>query len=647
MLEIKTSFGKKIKVSENHKFIVDGHEKRANQLKKSDKLPLPYKIEVKPRVLKEINLLDYLNGKGFMVRNAKRILEKEFGRRKLFEIAKKFGIRRRTFDNYNRRDSYPADFILSLGKNILGSILGKGEIGYNRDKISLPIKINLSDKLLEIIGLFIAEGYARSNNRLNQVYIASMDNELRRFIASFMKKELGLVPTERKTDRVTFSSKILYLLFTKILGCGHDAYEKRIPSMFLNLPLEKLACVLRGYFEGDGSAEKMRKKVSCDSVSEGLLCDLEFCLARFGIFAKRYEYEKEPGERIKMFYIRKKRKIPKFKITKIIIGSDFVDKFRQIGFLSKRKNSILEGYKKIKPLGMRIDYDENFVYDPIISIKSAGESESYCLNVESKEHSIFANSILSKQCDGDEAAAIMLTDMLINFSRKFLPAHRGGTQDAPLVLNTYIRAGDVDDQILDFETSLYPLEFYEMAEQGKHSTEVKCVESVKKRLKEGKNPFVGVAFTHGTGDFNKCVVNSAYKSIPTMQEKVDKQMELDRKIRAVDARDVERLIIERHFIRDTRGNLRKFSQQSFRCVACNEIYRRTPLAGKCLKCGGRLIFTISEGSILKYMESALQLARTYSVSPYLLESLELTQMYIQSIFGKEKEKQEGLKKWFG
>ena len=41
--------------------------------------------------------------------------------------------------------------------------------------------------------------------------------------------------------------------------------------------------------------------------------------------------------------------------------------------------------------------------------------------------------------------------MLINFSKEFLPGHRGGTQDAPLVLNAKIDAGEVDEQILDFE----------------------------------------------------------------------------------------------------------------------------------------------------------------------------------------------------
>ena len=131
-----------------------------------------------------------------------------------------------------------------------------------------------------------------------------------------------------------------------------------------------------------------------------------------------------------------------------------------------------------------------------------------------------------------------------------------------------------------------------------------------------------------------------------MKEKVASQMRLCGKIRALDIKDVSRLIIERHFIRDIKGNLRKFSMQEFRCVNCNDKYRRPPLTGKCTNCGGKIIFTISEGSILKYLQPALDLARNYNASPYLLENLELTERYIQSIFGKEKEKQEMIAKWF-
>jgi DNA polymerase II large subunit len=268
----------------------------------------------------------------------------------------------------------------------------------------------------------------------------------------------------------------------------------------------------------------------------------------------------------------------------------------------------------------------------------------------SQTQTIFASPYIHaacrRDCDGDELAVMMLLDTLLNFSRQFLPSHRGGTQDAPLVLNARIRAGEVDDQILDLEMcSSYPLELYELAEQGgHHSSEIK-IDNVKQRLAKGLDPFTNIGFTHDTDNFNNGVTNSSYKTIPNMAEKVRAQMDLVTKLRAVDTADVARLVIDRHFMRDLRGNLRKFCEQEFRCVACNTKFRRPPLSGKCTKCPageGKIIFTISYGSIVKYLEPATELATKYNVPSYIKQNLLLTRRYIESIFGKETEKQKGL-----
>ncbi len=259
----------------------------------------------------------------------------------------------------------------------------------------------------------------------------------------------------------------------------------------------------------------------------------------------------------------------------------------------------------------------------------------------------YMHAAIRRDCDGDEAAIMLLGDVLLNFSREFLPSHRGGTQDAPLVLNAKIDAGEVDDQILDLEMCCeYPLELYQLAEQRKHSSEVKGIHLVKDALREGEDPFRGIGFTHGTKNINDGVLCSSYKLLGSMQEKVDHQMALVEKIRAVDTSDTARLIIERHFMRDIRGNLRKFSQQDFRCVGCNYIMRRPPLKGVCPMCGGKIIFTIHEGGIKKYLEPSLALAKKYNLSPYLQQSLFLVKGYIDSIFGKELEKQTGLGDYF-
>jgi DNA polymerase II large subunit len=257
----------------------------------------------------------------------------------------------------------------------------------------------------------------------------------------------------------------------------------------------------------------------------------------------------------------------------------------------------------------------------------------------------YLHAAMRRDCDGDEAAMMLLLDVLINFSKKYLPSHRGGTQDAPLVLNGKIFAREVDDQILDFElVNHYPLDLYRKAEQALHSGEVD-IETVKQRLVNDEDPYYCFGFTHDTLNFNNGVNCSSYKILPTMKEKVEHQMNLCVKLRSVDQGDVARLIIDRHFMRDLKGNLRKFSQQTFRCSKCNTIYRRPLLSGRC-ECGGNIIFTISYGSIVKYLEPAQDLIKNFDVPSYIQQDLELVKSYIEGIFGKDNEKQESIEKWF-
>ncbi len=255
---------------------------------------------------------------------------------------------------------------------------------------------------------------------------------------------------------------------------------------------------------------------------------------------------------------------------------------------------------------------------------------------------------LRRDCDGDEAAIMMLMDGLLNFSRSFLPTTRGSTMDAPLVLTSFLDPTEVDDQVHGIDIVWkYPLEFYEAALLMKNAWEVKSgpeqkkIEQISDRLGT-PGQYEGFGFTHHVDNFNRGVQCSAYKTLPSMEEKLIGQMEIAKKVRAVNMDDVAKLVIQKHFLKDIKGNLRKFSMQQFRCVGCNEKYRRPPLASKCLECGGRLIFTISEGSVVKYLGPSLMLAERYDFSPYLKQVLDILKTDVENIFGKEKEKQVGL-----
>ncbi len=252
-----------------------------------------------------------------------------------------------------------------------------------------------------------------------------------------------------------------------------------------------------------------------------------------------------------------------------------------------------------------------------------------------------------RDCDGDEACVTMILDTLINFSRHYLPAHRGSTQDAPLVLTSRLVPSEVDDMVFDIDTVWrYPLEFYEACLEYKKPWDVP-IDTIGKFLNTPRQ-YEGMGFTHDTKNINDTVRCSAYKTLPSMEEKLRGQMDIAEKVRAVDTSDVAKLVIEKHFLKDTKGNLRKFSMQQFRCVNCNAKYRRPPLIGKCTSCnGGKIIFTISEGSVVKYLGPALSLAKKYNLPAYLQQTLILLKRRIEDVFGKDKEKQEGLGKWFG
>ncbi len=261
---------------------------------------------------------------------------------------------------------------------------------------------------------------------------------------------------------------------------------------------------------------------------------------------------------------------------------------------------------------------------------------------------------MRRDCDGDEAAVMLLLDALLNFSRQYLPEKRGAkTMDSPLVLTAFLNPAEVDDQVHGLDTVWrYPLELYEAALEMKSPWEVRSgenhvkVEQLSDRLGTPLQ-YEQYGFTHDTSNFNRGVQCSAYKTIPSMEEKLLGQMEIANKVRAVNMDDVAKLVIQKHFIKDLKGNLRKFSMQQFRCVKCNEKFRRPPLCGKCTACGGKLIFTITEGSVVKYLGHSLMLAEKYDFSPYLKQTLQIIKMDIEKIFGKEKEKQVGLGSFLG
>jgi DNA polymerase II large subunit len=250
------------------------------------------------------------------------------------------------------------------------------------------------------------------------------------------------------------------------------------------------------------------------------------------------------------------------------------------------------------------------------------------------------HSAKRRDCDGDEDAVMLALDILLNFSRRYLPSQIGGIMDAPLLLIPFVNTKEVQRQAHDLDVdSVYSLEFYEKTLEKAEAKKISSMIDIISHRLGTEAQFEGFKFTTPVSNVNLGNSNSAYKQFKSMVEKLNMQLELGEKIDAVDVRYVALKVLTTHFIRDIAGNLRAFSTQAFRCKSCNKRFRRLPLRGKCPFCGGSLTLTVYRGGIEKYLDAAQQLIDKYKLPNYYAQRIALIKDEIESIFDNKKPKQ--------
>jgi DNA polymerase II large subunit len=253
------------------------------------------------------------------------------------------------------------------------------------------------------------------------------------------------------------------------------------------------------------------------------------------------------------------------------------------------------------------------------------------------------HSAKRRDCDGDEDAVMLALDILLNFSRKYLPARIGGIMDAPLLLIPFVNTKEVQRQAHDVDVDYaYSLEFYAKTLARAEAKQVSPIIDLVGHRIGTEAQFEGFKFTTPVSDINLGNPTSAYKQFKSMIEKLNMQLELGEKIDAVDVRHVALKVLTTHFIRDIAGNLRAFSTQGFRCKSCNKRFRRLPLKGKCSFCGGALTLTVYRGGIEKYLEAAQSLIDKYKLPAYYSQRISLIKDEIAVLFDNKKPKQVSL-----
>jgi DNA polymerase II large subunit len=250
------------------------------------------------------------------------------------------------------------------------------------------------------------------------------------------------------------------------------------------------------------------------------------------------------------------------------------------------------------------------------------------------------HSAKRRDCDGDEDTVMLGLDVLLNFSKKYLPAQIGGIMDAPLLLIPFVNTKEVQRQAHDFDVDPeYPIEFYEKTLEKAEAKQVSPMMDVISHRLGTNAQYEGFNFTNPVSNVNMGNAESSYKQFRSMTEKLKLQLELGERIDAVDVRQVALKVLNTHFIRDIAGNLRAFSTQGFRCKSCNKHFRRLPLRGRCPTCGGQLTLTVYRGGIEKYLAAAQLLVDKYGLPKYYTQRLTLIKGEIVTMFDNKKAKQ--------
>jgi len=661
LVKVELKSGRSFTSSPSHRTLVWSNGKIKNkkilQIDKNDKFLVSQNIPLKENDIQEIDLIDEYekqrkNYQDVVIRNVEKLTRKcieQLGGLKI--TSKKLGINKKTFSNYIYRDSIPLITLLKLIKlcnKKIDEIPKECTLGVKRNHCSIPRLIKTNNDFMRILGYYLAEGHARFTTKsCYQISIACTEKEIQEDLLKCIKNVFNLNPYIDEKG-ITISNRLVHDLFVNIQKTGTNAKNKRIPSIFFALPKQKIRELLRAYFSGDGSVEKNRLHVTCSSVDKDLLKDIGLQLLRFGVFYRLKSERKKVGGAAKEFY-EQRNKAPIFDLHYISIRSSYARIFcKQIGFTLKRKQSQLERevLKERKP---RLEIFGNYILDEIKEIKAIETNSEflYDLEVENLHNFPINNFIQTNNCDGDEDGLMLLMDALLNFSHSYIPDKRGGKMDLPLILTTRIDPSEVDKEAHNVDTlSRYPLELYEATLRHEHSKELEQVMGLVGQRIGTELQYEQFGFTHDTNDISEGPKQSTYKTLKTMMDKMNAQLNLAAKIRAVDEADVAYKVIERHFLPDILGNLRAFSKQAVRCPLCNTSYRRIPLQGVCTKCNGKLTLTVHEMSVKKYLNISQEIAEKYHLPEYACQRIKLVEKSIDSLFNSDHVKNTKLSDFF-
>jgi len=529
------------------------------------------------------------------------------------------------------------------------------EVGLYGSEQGVERTIDVDEDFAWFLGLFVAEGTTSSFNPC----IHNADEDLIDRAADIATQKFGVEPGRRWSNRsyeLRFPAVFREVLYS--LGFedadSYDSSEKVVPDCILRAPREQVLAFLRGFVAGDGSetSDDNVTTVAFHTTSDDVKDGIVFLLHRLGLVANVSEQTDRDGNRQDIYTVTVSGGANDNPLHRILDGDDpYHPKSLVVSVpdaLMAVRGMDIEGVKQTIPnylcqrdnvslekLGEVVDELDSRdlpaeAEEKLDEIRPLVDGDLSYLRVTNTERVDYEGYLYDLQVGGDPV-----------FTANWLYAHN--SMDAPLVMSSRIDPSEIDDEAHNMDIMPeYPREFYEATREMVDPGEVEDVMKIAEETLGTDREYTDFAHTHDTSNIALGPDLSAYKTLGSMTEKMDAQLALSRKIRAVDETDVAERIIEYHFLPDIIGNLRAFSRQDVRCLDCGEKYRRMPLTGECRECGGRVNLTVHEGSVSKYIDTGLEVAEEFGCREYTVQRLEILNRRIERIFEDDTNKQSGI-----
>jgi nucleoside-diphosphate-sugar epimerase/intein/homing endonuclease len=301
--EVRTQYGRSVKVTGHHSVFAEGSDgepvpRPVEELEVGDRIALARRIEVPERDRSLVSMIEAWrwaeNDPWDLSVEAPRLGERAWAQRHdLFGLL--VSQRRNAGPNWRngawtklirmrRSDRVPLPCFWRLVDEMPeGAVVRQRFAGRS---VPLPARIRITDDLLWLLGLYVAEGTMHESSGNALISICCDEATLARATA-IVKRELGLHVTHASASEARgaaiFVHSRLLLLLLDFLGLGDN--RKRIPGWILGLPLARLKWFVEGYRVGDGvhSGKRLGRDHQFVTVHDELKDDLVVALARFGL----------------------------------------------------------------------------------------------------------------------------------------------------------------------------------------------------------------------------------------------------------------------------------------------------------------------------------------------------------------------------